>query len=175
MDNHHKKLGKLALDALDHDAAAKDLLKPTEERACPKCGLPLHRDDTVRHGYFGPSHDSDRCIQLLRMKLETLLAENKALRERCAPFVAKGITAEDLENMSPGNVRVVQSLPTYNPETHVPMPREAAFGLKRIVEEIDGAMRHGTWRDERTGMRLKDTTEWVEYFNALTAASQEGE
>ena len=32
MDNHHKKLGKLALDALDHDAAAKDLLNPTEER-----------------------------------------------------------------------------------------------------------------------------------------------
>lgn len=30
----------------------------------------------------------------------------------------------------------------------------AGLGLKRIIEEIDGAMNHGTWRDER-GMRLQ--------------------
>jgi len=44
----------------------------------------------------------------------------------------------------------------------------AGLGLKRIVEEIDGAMNHGTWRDEH-GMRLKDTPEWVEFYNSLAA------
>lgn len=49
--------------------------------------------------------------------------------------------------------------------------REAALGVKRIVEEIDGAMRHGDWRDEH-GVRLKDTPEWVALYNAL---AQKGE
>jgi hypothetical protein len=44
---------------------------------------------------------------------------------------------------------------------------EAARGMKRIVEEIDGAMNHGAWRDEKSGMRLKDTPEWVALYNAL--------
>lgn len=44
--------------------------------------------------------------------------------------------------------------------------REAALGMKRIVEEIDGSMRHGTWRDEH-GVRLKDTPEWIALYNAL--------
>ncbi len=44
---------------------------------------------------------------------------------------------------------------------------KAARGMKRIVEEIDGAMNHGTWRDER-GMRLKDTPEWVALYNAIS-------
>lgn len=43
---------------------------------------------------------------------------------------------------------------------------DAALGMKRIVEEIDGAMNHGTWRDE-SGARLKDTPEWVALYNAL--------
>ena len=46
---------------------------------------------------------------------------------------------------------------------------EAALGMKRIVEEIDGAMNHGTWRDEH-GMRLKDTPEWVALYNAVSKA-----
>ncbi|MBJ2150651.1 hypothetical protein [Paracoccus sp. IB05] len=41
-----------------------------------------------------------------------------------------------------------------------------AAGLKRIVEEIDGAMNHGTWRDDH-GVRLKDTPEWVALYNAM--------
>jgi len=44
----------------------------------------------------------------------------------------------------------------------------AGLGLKRIVEEVDGAMRHGTWRDAH-GMRLKDTPEWVAFYNSLPA------
>jgi hypothetical protein len=48
---------------------------------------------------------------------------------------------------------------------------EAALGMKRIVEEIDGAMKHGTWRDEK-GMRLKDTPEWVRLYNAISSSSQ---
>ena len=43
---------------------------------------------------------------------------------------------------------------------------EAAKGLKAIVEEIRGAMEHGTWRDEK-GQRLKDTPEWVTIHNAI--------
>lgn len=49
--------------------------------------------------------------------------------------------------------------------------QEAAKSLKRIVEEIDGAMNHGTWRDER-GMRLKDTPEWVALYNAIAASGE---
>ena len=47
--------------------------------------------------------------------------------------------------------------------------REACSGLRSIVEGIDGAMKHGTWRDEN-GTRLKDTPEWVRFYNATTAA-----
>lgn len=43
---------------------------------------------------------------------------------------------------------------------------EAAKALKAIVEEIRGAMEHGTWRDGK-GQRLKDTPEWVAFYNAL--------
>lgn len=42
----------------------------------------------------------------------------------------------------------------------------ALCGLKRIIEEIDGAMDHGTWRDDK-GQRLKDTPEWVAAYIAL--------
>ena len=42
-----------------------------------------------------------------------------------------------------------------------------ARALKEIVEGISGAMNHGTWRDEN-GMRLKDTPEWVQFYNAIT-------
>ena len=48
---------------------------------------------------------------------------------------------------------------------------ETMAGLKRIVEEIDGAMNHGTWRDEK-GMRLKDTPEWVSAYAALAAIKE---
>jgi len=47
---------------------------------------------------------------------------------------------------------------------------ETAKGLKHIVEEIDGMMNHGTWRDEN-GFRFKDTPEWVVFYNALHNAS----
>jgi len=46
---------------------------------------------------------------------------------------------------------------------------EAAKGLKRIVEEIDGTMNHGTWRDDK-GVRLKDTPEWVALYLAISEA-----
>lgn len=45
----------------------------------------------------------------------------------------------------------------------------AARGMKRIVEEIDGSMTHGTWRDAN-GMRLKDTPEWVALYLAIAEA-----
>jgi len=53
------------------------------------------------------------------------------------------------------------STPATEPQGYV-----EGLGLKRIVEEVDGAMRHGTWRDAH-GMRLKDTPEWVAFYNAI--------
>lgn len=45
---------------------------------------------------------------------------------------------------------------------------EAAKGLKRVVESIDGTMKYGTWRDDH-GNRLKDVTEWVRFYNAVSS------
>lgn len=44
----------------------------------------------------------------------------------------------------------------------------AAKSLKSIVEGIDGTMKHGTWRDD-SGRRLKDTAEWVAFYNAISS------
>lgn len=49
--------------------------------------------------------------------------------------------------------------------------RKAAKGMVRIVEEFDGAVKHGTWCDSN-GMRLKDTPEWVALY--LAARLREG-
>lgn len=46
---------------------------------------------------------------------------------------------------------------------------EAAGELTSIVEGIQGAFNHGNWRDEKNGMRLKDTTEWCALYCALAA------
>lgn len=46
---------------------------------------------------------------------------------------------------------------------------EASAGLKSIVEGIQGAMEHGTWRAEGSNLRMKDTDEWVTFYNALSA------
>lgn len=69
--------------------------------------------------------------------------------------------------------RIVESsqeavpLPPWAPaSSHDAAVRAAAEALVKIVEGIDGAMRHGTWRDE-LGMRLKDTPEWVALYVAL--------
>jgi hypothetical protein len=44
--------------------------------------------------------------------------------------------------------------------------RAALGALVAIVEGIDGAMNHGTWRDDK-GMRLKDTPQWVTLYVSL--------
>lgn len=44
----------------------------------------------------------------------------------------------------------------------------ALMGLRSIVEGIDGAMNHGTWRDENS-LRLKDTSAWIAAYLALAA------
>ena len=43
--------------------------------------------------------------------------------------------------------------------------RKLADDLIGIVEGIDGAMNHGTWRDDH-GTRLKDTPQWVAFYIA---------
>lgn len=52
-------------------------------------------------------------------------------------------------------------------------PRDDApdAALIEIVEGINGAMNHGTWRDDH-GNRLKDTPEWVAFYNAALRAHQ---
>lgn len=49
---------------------------------------------------------------------------------------------------------------------------EAASGMRSIVEGIQGAMEHGTFRAEK-GMRLKDTPEWVALYLALAALEKD--
>ena len=49
---------------------------------------------------------------------------------------------------------------------------DAAGELSSIVEGIQGAFNHGTWRDEKNGMRLKDTSEWVTFYVALAAIQE---
>lgn len=51
--------------------------------------------------------------------------------------------------------------------------REAGLGLKSIVEGIQGAMEHGTWRSERSNLRMKDTEEWVTFYNVLAALEED--
>ena len=41
--------------------------------------------------------------------------------------------------------------------------RKLSDDLIAIVEGIDGAMNHGTWRDDK-GTRLKDTPQWVAFY-----------
>lgn len=43
--------------------------------------------------------------------------------------------------------------------------------LIEIVEGLKGAMEHGIWRDEK-GMRLKDTKEWVEFYNLISSKTR---
>ena len=45
-------------------------------------------------------------------------------------------------------------------------------GLVDIVEGFNGAMCHGTWRDDK-GFRLKDTAEWVSYYCAAKETSHD--
>ena len=47
----------------------------------------------------------------------------------------------------------------------------AAKNVKRIVEELDGSMTHGTWRDDHA-TRLKDTPEWIAFYNAISDAER---
>ncbi len=51
--------------------------------------------------------------------------------------------------------------------------REAGLGLKSIVEGIQGAVEHGTWRAERSNLRMKDTDEWVTFYNVLAALDED--
>ena len=51
--------------------------------------------------------------------------------------------------------------------------RGAGLDLKSIVEGIQGAMEHGTWRAERSNLRMKDTEEWVTFYNVMTALDED--
>lgn len=50
--------------------------------------------------------------------------------------------------------------------------RELGKSLVGIIEGINGTMNHGTFRGEKSGLRLKDTPEWVAFYVALSALSK---
>jgi hypothetical protein len=50
----------------------------------------------------------------------------------------------------------------------------AVNGLVQIVEGVKGTMEHGTWHDGK-GLRLKDTEEWVKFYNAAGRCREGGE
>lgn len=43
---------------------------------------------------------------------------------------------------------------------------EAIEGIVNSVEGVHGALEYGTFRGEKTGVRLKDTPEWVALYVA---------
>lgn len=49
----------------------------------------------------------------------------------------------------------------------------ALDGLHRLFERVEGAMEHGTFRSEKSNLRVKDTPEWVVAYNALAAHRDE--
>jgi len=49
---------------------------------------------------------------------------------------------------------------------------EAAEMLISIVEGIQGAMEHGMWWNQKGAVRLKDTNEWVAFYNARAAIAK---
>ena len=84
------------------------------------------------------------------------------------------ITAYEMVQHGGQEYRRADLPPTLSAAMELPEVRalvETMAGLKRIVEEIDGAMNHGTWRDEK-GMRLKDTPEWVSAYAALAVIKE---
>lgn len=104
MDNHHKQASNLIRAAIDADALAKDLLKTAEINVA---------EATKYLRGLGNPYD----IQIADL-LQTLLSENKALREKCRQIE---ITAEMLADQ-------------YNPTTHVAVPRD---WLKCAMAYID--------------------------------------
>jgi hypothetical protein len=48
----------------------------------------------------------------------------------------------------------------------------ASKALINIVEGIDGAMTHGTWRAEKSNLRIKDTDEWVAFYVLANVAAR---
>lgn len=52
-------------------------------------------------------------------------------------------------------------------EARVKKLEVASENLIRIVEGIEGAMTHGTWRAEKSNLRMKDTEEWTQFYCAV--------
>ena len=90
------------------------------------------------------------------------------IRREDARLIALEYISDSMERH--GALEAIRALPAVQPDTAA--IREACSGLRSIVEGIDGAMRHGTWRD-KDGTRLKDTPEWVAVYNALTMIDKE--
>ena len=107
----------LALSALDAEAQAKDLLKPTE--------VDVAEATKYLRGLGNPYG-----IQIAGY-LETLLAENEALRDNPPIYL-------NLEN---GNI-----LNVYNPDTHVAVPREPTEAMVKAALGASPDMARITYR-----------------------------
>ena len=90
----------------------------------------------------------------------------RTLRDRISALLVHPTRDQDdmIYNLAIGDA--LAALDAHTAEQPAPdAVAEAGRSLLRIVEEIEGAMKHGTWRDEKGG-RLKDTPEWVSFYNA---------
>ena len=107
----------------------------------------------------GLEAERDEALALAESKIDPQACQDMILN---AAAIAREIVAEtDAENQ-----RLETALAAEKAKTAKLV--EAGDGLHSIVEGIQGAMQHGTWRDEK-GQRLKDTPEWVAFYNARAA------
>ncbi len=164
MDNAHKKISKLALAALEIDGTARDLLKPTEERV-QEC-IRVLEYERAKHWEGKVSHSR---IQDAITLLETLLSENKALRERVqlAEDAMLGyrkmceIQAGAVFTEDPGQPEIA----FYDKRSHVAVPREPTEAMMEAGQKIIDS-------DIPPGVTPCSDDIWDAM---LTASSQEGE
>jgi len=107
--------------------------------------------------FFGEWLDSKR-TEYLKMRVQYVLGDKSKDDGLWEWIFAHGATFSEVFD----NFRAAGGLNAPSPVTP-----EEVLNLIAIVEGVKGAIEHGTWRDEKTGMRLKGTPEWVAYYNAV--------
>ena len=150
-------------------------------RALPSVGVTVRPLEWVHHGTvaeawgastpfgdyaiidLGVNWTLDRFVACLKKdKIGNFRTIKSAKAAAQADYAARILAALD-----------VQPAPAPSPDVAQSDLMQSVLGLRRIVEEIDGAMNHGTWRDDH-GNRLKDTPEWVQFYNVLAALARKG-
>lgn len=136
----------------------------SDERLCAKCGLPIHRDDAVRHGYGGPSHVEYRCVELLQYQLRAAFRSLDEERARvcrakeAADFMCNAASANDQDRW----VEAHDKLRSFLEETSAPCPH--AERVKVLEEAGEGAARIAVER-----ARQKSVEGWTPEHDAQHA------